>query len=87
MMALFLFVNNGEIMKKSYCSKHKDTELSFAEVEGYDYVSESSFSYDVEFCSDCFEEHASTGKPVQNNIIFDDFSTKIQPEEINPWEL
>ena len=40
-----------------------------------------------EFCSDCFEEHASTGKPVQNNIIFDDFSTKIQPEEINPWEL
>lgn len=74
-------------MQKSSCSKHRDIKLSFAEVEGYDYVNEISFTYDVEFCSKCFDEHASTGKPVQNNIVFDDFTTKIQPEELTPWEI
>tara|TARA_R110000744_G_C19172113_1_gene541730 strand:+ start:78 stop:302 length:225 start_codon:yes stop_codon:yes gene_type:complete len=74
-------------MQKSSCSKHRDIELSFAEVEGYDYVNEISFTYDVEFCSKCFDEHASSGEPVQNNIVFDDFTTKIQPEELTPWEI
>ena len=73
--------------KKTYCTKHRMTELLYAEVTGHDYVSDISFSYDVEYCPVCFDEHAETGKPVQNNIVFDDFDTKIQPEEINPWEL
>jgi hypothetical protein len=84
-MALLLFVNNGEVMTKHYCKKHKNTTLEYAEVEGYNYATDCSFSYDVEFCPVCFEEYSETGK-MENNVVFDDFTSKVQPEELNPWE-
>ena len=72
-------------MTKHYCKKHKNTTLEYAEVEGYNYATDCSFSYDVEFCPVCFEEYSETGK-MENNVVFDDFTSKVQPEELNPWE-
>ena len=56
-------------MTNQYCRKHPQVELQGQEVRGYNFVTECSFTYDVDYCPTCFEEYEKTGKMEKTEIV------------------